>query len=273
LIPQRELGATGIAVSALGLGTVKLGRNQGVKYPGDFALPSDQAAAQLLSLAQDLGINLLDTAPAYGSSETRVGELFQGPLKHQRHHWLICTKVGEEFVDGQSQYDFSAEHTWFSVERSLRRLQRDVLDIVLVHSNGADQDIIRHHGTLDVLAELKQAGKIRAFGMSTKTVPGGLLAAQQCDLVMVAWNLRERDQEPVIDYCARHHKGVLIKKALASGHLVSTASPANNAAIEQTFQQLFAQTGVTSAIIGTLNPEHLRHNIEALTHALAADTL
>ncbi len=273
MIPQRKLGATGIAVSALGLGTVKLGRNQGVKYPSDFALPSDQAAAQLLALAQDLGINLLDTAPAYGSSETRLGELFQGPLQHQRHHWLVCTKVGEEFVDGQSQFDFSAEHTRFSVERSLRRLHRDVLDIVLVHSSGADEDIIRHHGTLDVLAELKQVGKIRAFGMSTKTVQGGLLAAQQCDLAMVTWNLQEREQEPVIDYCAHHGKGVLIKKALASGHLVNAASSVSTAAIEQTFQQLFAQAGVTSAIIGTLNPEHLRHNVEALTHALSAESL
>ncbi len=273
MIPQRELGATGIAVSTLGLGTVKLGRNQGVKYPSDFALPSDQAAAQLLALAQDLGINLLDTAPAYGSSETRLGELLQGPLKHQRHHWLLCTKVGEEFVDGQSQFDFTVEHTRFSVERSLRRLQRDVLDIVLVHSNGADEDIIRHHGTLEALAELKRTGKIRAYGMSTKTVPGGLLAAQQSDLVMVTWNLRERDQEPVIDYCARHRKGVVIKKALASGHLVNTSSSANSDAVAQTFQHLFARAGVTSAIVGTLNPEHLRHNVEALSRALSAHRL
>ncbi len=273
MIPRRELGATGIALSALGLGTVKLGRNQGVKYPADFALPDDRAAAQLLTFAQDLGINLLDTAPAYGSSETRLGELFQGPLKHQRHHWLLCTKVGEEFADGQSRFDFSAEHTRFSVERSLRRLQRDVLDIVLVHSNGADEDIIRHQGTLEALAELKRAGKIRAYGMSTKTVPGGMLAAQQCDLVMVTWNLRERDQEPVIDYCARHRKGVLIKKVLASGHLVNAASPANADAVEQTFRQLFARVGVTSAVIGTLNSEHLRHNVAALNRALSAHRL
>ncbi len=273
MIPRRELGTTGIAVSALGLGTVKLGRNQGVKYPDAFALPSDGEVVGLLSLAQDLGINLLDTAPAYGSSEIRLGELLQGPLKHQRHHWLLCTKVGEEFVDGQSRFDFSAEHTRFSVERSLRRLHREVLDIVLVHSNGADEDIIRHQGTLDALADLKQAGKIRAFGMSTKTVQGGLLAAQQCDLVMVTWNLRERDQEAVIDYCARHRKGVLIKKILASGHLTNTASPADTAAIEQTFQQLFARAGVTSAIVGTLNPEHLRHNVEALNHGFSAHRL
>ena len=65
----RPLGATGLQVSPLGLGTVKFGRNQGVKYPQAFNLPSDREALALLELAWDLGINLLDTAPAYGESE------------------------------------------------------------------------------------------------------------------------------------------------------------------------------------------------------------
>src|SRR5690606_15619655 len=86
----RPLGQTGLTVSALGLGTVKFGRNTGVKYPRSFELPDRSAAANLLSLARDLGINLLDTAPAYGESEERLGELLQG----QRQDWLICTKAG-----------------------------------------------------------------------------------------------------------------------------------------------------------------------------------
>ena len=60
----RPLGATGLAVSPLGLGTVKFGRNAGVKYPRPFDLPSDQQALTLLETAWELGINLLDTAPA-----------------------------------------------------------------------------------------------------------------------------------------------------------------------------------------------------------------
>ena len=69
------LGNTGIEVSALGLGTVKLGRNEGVKYPSGFELPDDASVSRLLQLAADAGINLLDTAPAYGSSEERIGKL------------------------------------------------------------------------------------------------------------------------------------------------------------------------------------------------------
>ncbi|MFW8341556.1 aldo/keto reductase, partial [Klebsiella pneumoniae] len=69
----RPLGSTGLRVSPLGLGTVKLGRDQGVKYPNGFRIPDDQQARELLYLARELGINLIDTAPAYGVSEERLG--------------------------------------------------------------------------------------------------------------------------------------------------------------------------------------------------------
>ncbi|MEZ5530383.1 MAG: aldo/keto reductase [Porticoccaceae bacterium] len=89
-LPKRPFGNTGINVSILGLGTVKLGRDQGVKYPNGFVIPDDRQASKLISLAHDLGINLIDTAPAYGNSEERLGTL----LKGQRDQWVICSKVG-----------------------------------------------------------------------------------------------------------------------------------------------------------------------------------
>ena len=101
---HRPLGSTGLLVSALGLGTVKLGRDQGVKYPNGFQIPGDDEARMLLKLARDMGINLIDTAPAYGRSEERLGPLLRG----QRQDWVIVSKVGEEFADGQSSHDFSA---------------------------------------------------------------------------------------------------------------------------------------------------------------------
>ena len=156
----RPLGNTGMQVSALGFGTVKLGRNEGVKYPQAFNIPEDNEARVLLNLARDLGINLLDTAPAYGNSEERLGKL----LKDDRKQWLLCSKVGEEFIDGQSSFDFSEQHTRFSVERSLRRLKTDYIDMVLVHSDGNDIDIINNHAALQTLSDLKQRGWIRAFG-------------------------------------------------------------------------------------------------------------
>lgn len=260
---MRPLGCTGIEVSAIGLGTVKLGRDQGVKYPQGFTIPDDRAAAALLSQARELGINLIDTAPAYGVSETRLGPL----LKGQREQWVVCSKVGEDFADGESHFDFSPEHTLRSVERSLQRLHTDVIDMVLVHSDGNDLHIIEHMGTLDALAQLKSRGLIRAFGMSTKTVAGGIAAAQCCDVVMLTYNLAQQDEKEVLDSCAALGKGALIKKALASGHLADGVDDP----VQASMDLVFGHPGSTAAIIGTITPAHLRANVEAARRALAAD--
>lgn len=249
---HRPLGNTGLIVSPLGLGTVKLGRDQGVKYPNGFTIPDDAAARALLDQARALGINLIDTAPAYGVSEQRLGPLLRG----QREDWVIVSKVGEEFDNGQSHFDFSPAHTRLSVERSLQRLATDRIDLVLVHSDGNDLVILQSSGVYETLAELKREGKIRAFGLSGKTVEGGLLALEHGDCAMVTYNLSERGEEPVLDYAAIHGKGILIKKALASGHAVlAGADP-----VRASFELVFGHPGVTAAIVGTINPQHLAAN-------------
>lgn len=259
----QTLGDTGIDVSIIGLGTVKLGRDQGVKYPTTFKIPDDDAALSLIACAKNLGVNLIDTAPAYGNSEERLGFL----LKDSRQDWIICSKVGEEFNQGLSSYDFSRQHTIASIERSLKRLRTDYIDIVLVHSDGNDLAIIDTFGTLDVLAELKRQGKIRAFGLSGKTVDGGIKAAQQSDVVMVTYNLNEQTEKPVLDFCRNHHKGVLIKKALASGHLYQSGG---SDPVQASMDFIFQHGAVSSAIIGTISEQHLKHNIECALKAFAS---
>ncbi len=248
------LGNTHLSVSMLGLGTVKFGRNQQVNYPQAFALPSNKEIIELLACAQDLGINLLDTAPAYGSSEERLGPL----LKGQRHHWVLATKFGEEFVHGASQFDFSKEAAQKSIERSLKRLGTDYLDIILVHSNGEDKKIIEEQGVFSTLNEFKQAGLIRAFGMSTKTIEGGLMAVEQSDIVMVTHNPLHSAEQAVIAHAHKHNKGIFIKKAFASGHLqkISGVDP-----VLEAMRFIYQEPGVSSIIVGTLNPEHLKHNV------------
>lgn len=259
----RPLGNTGLHISPLGLGTVKLGRDQGVKYPQGFTIPDDAAALALINQARESGINLIDTAPAYGNSETRLGQLLNG----QRQAWVICSKVGEEFEQGESHFDFSPTHTRFSIERSLRRLNTDYIDLVLVHSNGDDEYIIRETGILEQLAEQKKAGNIRAYGMSSKTVAGGLLAASLADVAMVTYNLNEQAEKPVIDYCAQTGKGVLIKKALASGHICLSAQ--HRDPVEASLDFVLNTAGVTSAIVGTINPHHLADNVAKANAVLA----
>jgi aryl-alcohol dehydrogenase-like predicted oxidoreductase len=279
MLPQTQLGKTDIRISRLGLGTVKLGRNQSVKYPEAFELPSDADARQLLHCARDYGINLLDTAPAYGVSEERLGYLLRG----ERKEWVICTKAGEEFsrdyndglgeLKGASNFDFEPTALRKSIERSLRRLRTDYLDIVLIHSDGNDEHLIHHHQVLHTLSELKREGWIRAFGMSTKTVEGALICAQEADVVMATFDVTQESDLALMQSCAIHKTGVLLKKIFNSGHLLAddTSGAADqdkknskriNAIIEQQMKVIFAQTAVNSAIIGTLNCQHLRSNVE-----------
>ena len=251
---HRPLRGTGLSISPLGLGTVKLGRDQGVKYPNGFTIPDDETARMLLRQARDLGINLIDTAPAYGTSEARLGPLLRG----QRQDWVIVSKVGEEFENGQSSHDFSAAHTRLSVERSLKRLETDFIDLVLVHSDGNDLAILNDTEVYQTLAMLKAEGKIRGYGFSGKTVAGGLLALRDGDCAMVTYNLNEQAEKPVLDYAADHGKGILIKKALASGHIC--LDPGVDP-VEASFTLVFKHPGVASAIVGTINPLHLAHNV------------
>lgn len=245
----RVLGQTNIAVSPLGLGLVKIGRNTGVKYPAKFDLPSDDQVKSLLALASELGINFLDTAPAYGSSEERLGKL----LGSQRSDWVICSKAGEDFDGIDSSYCFTEAHIIYSVERTLKRLKTDVIDILLIHSNGDDINIIEKYDVFATLDRLKKDGKIRASGMSTKTIEGGKLAIDHSDCAMVTYNLNEQAEGEVIDYAHEQGKGILIKKGFASGH-------AGN--IEDSVKLIFNRPGVTSLIAGTINPSHLAENAQ-----------
>lgn len=257
LSQRKEIADTGILVSPLGLGTVKIGRNTAVKYPQQFKIPDDTQVLELLAQAWDLGINLIDTAPAYGNSEQRLGEL----LSQQPHDFVIATKVGETFdpSTGKSHYNFSAEFITTSIQQSLKNLQRDVLDVVLIHSDGNDKLIIEQDGALETLAKLKQQGLIRAIGMSTKTVEGGLLALQQADLAMVMHNLDCQDELAVLDQAKLDNKSVFIKKALASGHLTTEDPKAD--IVQTNFDFIYNHPAVTSIIIGTINPNHLKDNV------------
>jgi len=261
-VELRALGATGIQVSPLGLGTVKIGRDQQVKYPTGFTIPDDVAVRELLALSRDLGINLIDTAPAYGNSEARLGQLLSN-----KNDWVIVTKVGEIFEHGESRFDFTAKHTRMSVERTIKRLGRDYVDVVLVHSDGQDMQIIHHQAVLETLDRLKEQGLLRAYGMSTKTTDGGLWVVENTDVVMATCNPVDVHDEPVIARAHELNKGVLVKKGLQSGHADKSAG---GGGIEAAFEYVFKHAGVSSMITGTINPQHLRDNVMMVENVLAS---
>lgn len=247
-----------IVPSKLGLGTVKFGRNTSVKYPGGegFALPTDQEVDSLLDLCIDYGITLLDTAPAYGTAEERLGQR----LGARRQKFFLMTKTGEEFDGATSQYIFTADHTRMSVERSLKRLKTDYLDAVLVHASHNDIDVIDKTDVIDTLDRLKVQGKIGMIGVSTYTVDGGLRALARTDAAMVTYNAADTTQAPVIAAARVADKKIFVKKGFASGHVDRLGDPAANV-------RFVTETpGVTTLVFGSLSRRNILYNINALSN-------
>lgn len=257
---HRTLGKTELSISPLGLGTVKFGRNEGVKYPQGFNIPEEGELADLLAGAKDHGINMLDTAPAYGTSEERLGRL----LKGQRQDWIIVGKVGEEFENGESKYIFTPDHFERSLQRSLKNLQTDYVDVLLIHSDGGDEAILSNESLINMMRSFKTRGLVRAIGMSTKTVTGGIKTLDLMDVMMATYSPVAPDEKPVLDYAHKTGKGVLLKKSLASGHLDKLGENPLQAAMDFAF----AHPATAGVIVGTINPAHLAQNVTACLKAL-----
>ena len=242
----RPLGKTGASISALGFGAFKIGRNQQIKYSQAYDLPDDRSTETLLNSILDLGINHIDTAPAYGISEERIGRF----LSHRRQEFLLSTKIGETFENGKSTYDYSRDSLEASIERSLKRLKTDVLDLVLIHSNGQDEEILQHSAAVEVLQRFRDAGQIRWIGLSGKTVSGAIEALDWADVLMVEYHLEDRSHASVIQTATDQGIGVLVKKGLASGHL----SP------ESAIAFVLENPGVSNLVVGGLNLNHIQTN-------------
>lgn len=263
MLSRRKLGNTDIELSLLGLGTVKFGRNTAVKYPTSFDLPDTQHIIKLLDQAKELGVNTLDTAPAYGSSEQRLGNLFKD--KHNniaRQNWVLITKAGEDYTDNISTYNFDADYISNSLDNSLRTLGTDYIDIFLIHSDGSDQEIADNHQLWELLAKRKQQGDIRAYGVSSKTVNGGLSCLKQADCAMITYRPDYQDEKPLLDYAAENNKGILLKKVLNSGH---AALDGHNLTTAESLKFSSNHSAVNSMIVGTINMLHLQNNISALS--------
>jgi aryl-alcohol dehydrogenase-like predicted oxidoreductase len=244
----QSMAVKGLTVSPIGFGAFKIGRNHGIKYPQGYELPDQAGVDRLLNGVLDLGVSYIDTAPAYGLSEERIGR----SISHRREEYVLSTKVGERFEDGRSTYDFTKAGVRASVERSLKRLRTDVLDLVFIHSNGNDVGILRETDAAPALVAMRDEGKIRSVGLSGYTAAGFGEALRWADAIMVEYHLEERSLEAVIGAAAKRGVAVMVKKGLASGKLD----------VETGIRFVLANTGVTSLVIGGLNLEHLRQNLE-----------
>jgi aryl-alcohol dehydrogenase-like predicted oxidoreductase len=167
-ILQRTLGRSGIEVSALGLGTARIG---GLDWKEDdlsvdYRQDRVDATIRAIHRALDLGINFLDTADVYGGghSERILGQALAG----RRHRVVIATKFGEAFDEQTGQPTGEEPDPAFvrrACEASLRRLDSDYIDVYLLHLR--DYDLERAGEVRGTLEDLVAEGKIRAYGWST----------------------------------------------------------------------------------------------------------
>ncbi len=244
---RRRLGKCGLTVSPIGFGAFKIGRNVGIKYAQGYDLPNDSEVDHLLNTVLDLGINYIDTAPAYGLSEERIGRA----ISSRRSEFVLSTKVGETFEDGCSTYDFSEQGVRCSVARSRERLGSDELDIVLVHSDGNDLHVLNETDVVATLMSLRDSGVIKAIGFSGKTIEGARAALQWADVLMVEYHGRDQSHGAVIAEAAEAGVGVVVKKGLASGAI----GPA------EAIPFVLGTAGVANLVIGGLVAKHIQANI------------
>lgn len=250
----RLLGRTGLTVPAVGLGTVKIGRNRDVKYPRAFDLPDDDAVAALLETALEEGVVLWDTAPAYGRSEERLGPF----VARHRDRIVLCSKAGEEYGAEGSSHDFSAEAIVSSAQRSLRRLRTDRIDVLLLHSDGRDREILDDSDALEGLHRLKAAGDVRSIGISAKTAAGVDRACADLDVVMAPIHRGADDLLEALRRAEGAGLGVLGIKVFGQGHDVD-----GDDAVRSALAFALVEARAHVAVIGTTDPEHLREAARA----------
>ncbi len=256
-LPTRTAARLGRSVTVLGWGAFKIGRNEGIKYPSAYDLPTEDEAAATAHGVIDLGIRAIDTAPAYGVSEARLGRaLCDHDLVH-RARLFLSTKAGESFVGGHSSYDFTRQAIAASVIGSLERLRVNRVDVVFVHSDGSDAQILRDGDAVSALDALKGRGAVGAVGFSPKSVDGAMAALvdPRVDAIMVEFNPTVREMAPVIESARAQGVAVFVKKPLASGRLDPALA----------IPWILAHPGVTCVVVGGLSLDRLRANV-ALAH-------
>ena len=150
----RPFGNTGMHVSEIGLGAWQLANP-------DWGIDDKNEALEIVQKSLEAGCNFFDTAPGYGGG--RSEELLGEGLKAVRGDVIICTKFGHT---PQGVTDFGTHAVRPSIEASMRRLQTDYLDIVLMHNPPREMMDGKASSQYEEFEQLKAEGKIRAYGVS-----------------------------------------------------------------------------------------------------------
>lgn len=271
-------GRTGLEVSVLGFGGSPIG----------YLQTERQKAGTMLNFLLDSGVNLIDTAASYKESETVIGET----VGHRRKEYILVSKCGH----GMSEISapaWSAENVTQTIERSLKRLKTDVIDVVFLHS--CDLETLKKGDALRGLVLAHKAGKVRFPGYSGDN-EAAAYAASLPEISVIETSVNIVDQaniDQVLPVVRKHNVGVLAKRPIANaawrpmdewpqvflGYIqpykdrfgkmkidpksLGFTGVADDVWPEIALRFTLSQPGVSCAIIGTTNPDNARANIAA----------
>ncbi|HWO74028.1 MAG TPA: aldo/keto reductase [Dehalococcoidia bacterium] len=274
-IAKRKLGRTGLEVTELGFGAMELrGAPRGPEI-------TEKEAEAVLNAVLDAGINFIDTSIDYGRSEELIGKY----ISHRRSEYYLASKCGCVPGGQQGEHVHTAENIRRGVENSLRLLKTDYLDLVQFHRSLTKEEFERE-GALQEALKLKEEGKVRFIGVSG-TLPNLIEQIEMgvFDAFQIPYSALQREHEEVIQRAADAGAGTIIRGGVARGapvdwsrvyYMVPSETMKDRweeakldellggmSRMEFMLRFTLSHPGLSTTIVGTKNPEHLRQNVEA----------
>jgi len=256
-----------LAVNRMGYGAMR------ITGPGIWGAPADKAAAlATLRRAVELGVNFIDTADSYGPDVSE--ELIAEALAPYRNGEVIATKVGwTRHGAGVWQHNASPAHIAEAVEGSLKRLRLDRIDVYQLH---VPDPAVSFDASMEAMARLKEAGKVRHVALSNVTLEHIKRAQKIVPIVSVQnrYSFNDREWDYVLDYCEEQGIAFLPWGPMAQGRQA-------NDAVEKIAQDRGTTTAVVSLawllrrspvvlpIPGTGSVKHLEENVSAAAFKLS----
>jgi pyridoxine 4-dehydrogenase len=250
-----------VKVHRLGYGAMRL-TGDGIWGP-----PKDRKSAlAVLRRAVELGVNFIDTADSYGPYVNE--ELIAEALYPYPTHLVIATKGGWE-RPGPNQWTHNATpaHLRKAVEGSLKRLRRDRIDVYQLHT---PDPVVSLDASVETLAELQRAGKIRMVALSNVAQEHIERARRIVPIVSVQnrYSFADREWDYVVNYCERSGIAFIpwfpLGAGKIAGKILNDVAQANQAAPTQVaLAWLLKRSPIMMPIPGTSSVEHLEQNVAA----------
>src|SRR5215471_11832594 len=249
----RPFGQTGLQVSTVGYGCWEIGGGYGDIEEAEFV--------RAIGRALDVGINCFDTAEGYGmgASERALGQA----IGSRRDEAVIVTKFGMAYRDKPNMRDSSRERVIASIDKSLKNLGTDYVDVYLVHW---PDRLTPFEETMSALDDIVREGKVRFVGLSNFTLDEieACMAVRRVDVVQYGWNMFDRRmQKDILPYCAKHGVGFMAYGSLAFGLLAATFTEDHDFGSAD-WRARQGNMGAIKMFAALFGPEKFKDNVRAV---------